>query len=66
MCLLNYLISQMYFLDIPIVVKNDFWEELFNDLFIKWVLGPISIISILMHIPAFLHILNYIQEQHIK
>ena len=56
----------MYFLDIPIVVKNDFWEELFNDLFIKWVLGPISIISILMHIPAFLHILNYIQEQHIK
>ena len=53
-------------LDIPFVAKIDFWEELFNDQFLRWVLGPISIISLLIQVPAYLYILYYIHEQNIK
>ena len=48
------------------VVKVDFWEKMFQDNTLQWVLGPVLVISIIVQIPAYIGILHYIKDRHIK
>ena len=45
---------------------GDFWQDLYADEVLKYCIGPISILSILTLVPAFLAILLFITEKHIK
>ena len=48
------------------VAKVDFWEKMFQDDTLQWVLGPVLVISIIVQIPAYIGILHYIKDRHIK
>ena len=48
------------------VAKVDFWEKMFQDNTLQWVLGPVLVISIIVQIPAYIGILHYIKDRHIK
>ena len=45
---------------------GDFWEELYNDEFLWFVVGPISAIIILTLFPSFIGIFLFIREKHVK
>ena len=48
------------------LTQGDFWKELFEDSILQWILGPISIISMIILIPAYLAIFYYIYYKDIK
>ena len=48
------------------ITKVDFWEKMFQDNTLQWVLGPVLVISIIVQIPAYIGILHYIKDRHIK
>ena len=48
------------------ITKVDFWEKMFQDNILQWVLGPVLVISIIVQIPAYIGILHYIKDRHIK
>ena len=53
-------------LDESEVANVDFWEKMFQDNTLQWVLGPVLVISIIVQIPAYIGILHYIKDRHIK
>ena len=50
-----------------LLIPDDFWKDLFMDKILMAMVGPMSVLSLLgFIIPAFLGILVYIKDRHLK
>ena len=55
----------MYFF-LTLIDLDDFWQELFNDEILYFLLGPISALSVLFFNLGFIGILHFIRERDVK
>ena len=46
--------------------KGDFWESLYSDKYLWYLVGPATILSIIALVPAYLATLYFMDERHIK
>ena len=45
---------------------GDFWESLYSDKYLWFIIGPATILSIIMLVPAYFLTLYFIDQRHIK
>ena len=49
-----------------LLVIDDFWEDMYKNPMRQYVLGPLSIISFVLLIPALIGIIRFIGNLHVK